>query len=237
MFLKYLKIIFSKDKQQDSDENPDTLKISRLESLSDDVFSIVMTLMIFQLQIPFWDGNLNLNIDYILEKIAPKLLDYFISFAVLGLYWIRQQAQLKYLIKANRVVLWINIFFLMFIALIPLSTSIYVFNSDNQIALLIYLGNLSINGIISYIHWIYVTHQKHLIDKNLTKFEIKFNSVMSITILGYFIMMMFVSLFHIRISFYLIILSPFIFYFIRRTLKVTGRKIVIHKHIHKKTEE
>ncbi|MBE2257093.1 MAG: DUF1211 domain-containing protein, partial [Ignavibacteria bacterium] len=101
---------------ENSSEN---LKVSRVESLSDGVFAIAMTLMVLDLKIPAPTGGEVLTENGLISLFfsgIETLEKYAISFLVLGIYWIRHQAQFTIIQNANRGLLYINIIFLMFIS-------------------------------------------------------------------------------------------------------------------------
>jgi len=130
--------------------------IKRIESLSDGVFSIAMTLLVLELSIPFLtavhtEGDLWLQ----LLSFGPKLLVYFMSFITLGIFWTGQSLQYTYIHKSNRHLNWLNIFFLMFVALVPFSTAFLSEYIIFKLAIGVYWFNILLLGLIVYIHWQY----------------------------------------------------------------------------------
>ena len=67
---------------------------ARVESLSDCVFSIVMTLLIIDFKVPNISGHAVTNAEMIdkLWALWPILRSYFISFILLGMYWVAHHA-------------------------------------------------------------------------------------------------------------------------------------------------
>ena len=62
------------------------MKPNRLEQLSDGIFAIVMTILVFELKIP--DGaNNNLELWQSLVAAAPTFLSYILAFSMLFTYW------------------------------------------------------------------------------------------------------------------------------------------------------
>lgn len=141
----------------------------RLETLCDAVFAIVMTLMILSLVVP--EGISDTSVDSVLPQklmeLLPRFENYFISFIVLGIYWVMHQIQFKYINSADRTLIWINIVFLVFVALIPFVTAVMMSYPDHKLPLIIYCLNLFIIGITVYVHWIYATANCRLTDKDL----------------------------------------------------------------------
>ena len=96
----------------------------RLEALADGVFAIVMTLMVLELAIPFISENsTNQEITRALFSIWPKILTYFLSFMILGVFWLIHHFIFENVKVYDTTLAWINIIFLMFVSLIPFTTS------------------------------------------------------------------------------------------------------------------
>lgn len=139
--------------------------INRIEALSDGVFSITMTLLILDIRLPHFTGAGDPEMSQLLT-LLPKLENYFISFLVLGLFWVRQQMQFKIIKDADRNLMWINIFFLMFVAVIPLSNSLLFEYDETPISIQLYCANVFILGLILHYQWHYAITNHRLVDKS-----------------------------------------------------------------------
>lgn len=191
----------------------DTITKSRIEALSDGVFAIAMTLLVLDLLIPENSENLNAT----LYSYLPKLESYFITFAVSGVYWLQHQLQFDVVKRASRSLVWINILFLMFVALIPATTMLLMRYSDQTIAAVIYASNLFLVGAVLFMQWIYLTNQPELLDhtservKNFKLILILVNPVLCLVA----IVIAFINPQYSTTVYYLI---PIIFYFLRRKM-------------------
>ena len=120
----------------------------RVEALVDGVFAIAMTLLAFDLRVSdIFKSISNFNILNVISNIWPHLLIYVISFIILGFYWIEHHIQYDYIKSSSKYFLWINIFFLMFIAF----------------SIVFYGINIILVGILSYFHWWYVNFHRIVI--------------------------------------------------------------------------
>ena len=191
----------------------DTITKSRIEALSDGVFAIAMTLLVLDLLIP---GNAE-NLNATLYSYLPKLESYFITFAVSGVYWLQHQLQFDVVKRASRSLVWINILFLMFVALIPATTMLLMRYSDQTIAAVIYASNLFLVGVVLFLQWLYLTNKPELLDhssqrvKNFKLILILVNPVVCLVA----IVIAFINPKYSTTVYYLI---PIIFYFIRRKM-------------------
>lgn len=140
----------------------------RIGALVDDVFAIAMTLLAFDLKvIDIFASIINFGIISVIFNIWPHFLIYVFSFIILGFYWIGHTVQYDYIKSSSKYFLWINIFFLMVIALIPLSTGILGRYSDKQFSIMLYGINIILIGALSYFHWWYV-NSHNLVSENTT---------------------------------------------------------------------
>ncbi len=116
----------------------------RVESLSDGVFSIAMTLLIIDLNIPKALGQLSdQDIFNNLLLLKPVILSYFISFTVLSMYWISHHVFFHLITKnVNRVLTLINMLYLALIAFVPFSAHLLGAYDHSQVAVIFYGLNL-----------------------------------------------------------------------------------------------
>ena len=137
---------------------------SRIEALCDGVFAIAMTLMIFNIKVPEIPKDLvRTQIAHEVFLLWPKLLVYFISFVMLGVYWIGHHNQYHYILSTDRAFLWINIFFLACVSLLPFSAGLLGQYPAERTAHVVYGVNLILIGGFLYEHWQYATRGRRLV--------------------------------------------------------------------------
>ena len=131
-------------------------KINRVESLCDGVFAIAMTILVLDVRIPLSAGiTTEGELFTQFWNITPTLLSYFMSFLTLGIYWTAHSLQFSYINKCDRNLSWISIFYLMFIALLPFTTSFLSEHIHYKFSILLYWLNILIPGLIMLVHWNY----------------------------------------------------------------------------------
>ena len=95
----------------------------RLMGITDGIFGMVMTLLIFSLALP----NLNIlsagEFSYAIETLIPSIGITIISFILIASFWIYHHEFFK-LKTLNLPYLWFNVFFLISISFIPFTTSL-----------------------------------------------------------------------------------------------------------------
>lgn len=138
-------------------------RIQRIEALSDGLFAIAMTLLVFDLKDPV--GNVvqsNVALLVSLKSLLPKLLTYLLSFMTLGIFWMGHSTQFNYMAKYDRNLSWYSLFFLLFVSLIPFTTNILSNHITNEVSIGIYWLNIFALGIMLHIHWHYAFKHNYL---------------------------------------------------------------------------
>jgi len=141
-------------------------RLNRIEGLSDGVFSIAMTLLVFNLKDPLTGAvQSDKELWLALQSILPALLSFFLSFMTLGIFWTGHSTQFQFIERSDRNLNWISILFLMFVSLVPFSTSILAGHINNRLSIGIYWLNIFFLGAFLYFHWLYARRKNLLSEK------------------------------------------------------------------------
>src|ERR1051325_3669596 len=133
---------------------------NRIEALSDGIFAIVMPLLILELRVPSLPPDApNVDVAPALAGLWPKFLSYIVTFISLGFFWVGHHIMYHGIRRADRTLLWLNIFFFMFVSLLPFSTSVLNAFSQAFIAPLFFGANLAIIGWLLLLQWLYANSQ------------------------------------------------------------------------------
>jgi uncharacterized membrane protein len=89
----------------------------RMETFSDGVIAIIITIMVLELRVPH-QSNLAA-----LAPLVPILLSYLLSFIFLGIYWSNHHHMLHAVEHVNGGVLWANLHLLFWLSLVPFVTA------------------------------------------------------------------------------------------------------------------
>jgi uncharacterized membrane protein len=145
---------------KDESTNP-----ARIRSLSDGVFAIVLTFLIFRIDIgKLADANTDGEIMEALRAQASPFLGYVLSFFIIGGFWMLHQRIIKHMEKFNREILWLNLQFLFWVSILPLTTSIHSGALYVKTAWILYAANVSIAGIGVLAIWLRALHDGLLAD-------------------------------------------------------------------------
>jgi uncharacterized membrane protein len=115
---------------------------SRLEAFSDGVFAVAITLLALDLTVE-GPGHGRL-VDQLYDK-WPAFLAYLISFFMIGIIWVNHHALVRSITKVDRLLLFLNLVLLLFVVLIPFTTSTEAAyfphnNDDARLAMVLYAG-------------------------------------------------------------------------------------------------
>lgn len=111
---------------------------ARLESFSDGVMSIVITLLAFDLIVPLKNSASSLLAVQVLGSMLPQFFLFFISFVTLSTMWINHHFIMSKIEEVSPKMIWINSTLLMFMTLVPFAASFVSKNPYNHIALMFY---------------------------------------------------------------------------------------------------
>jgi uncharacterized membrane protein len=92
-----------------------------MESFSDGVFAVAITLLVLDLSVPSGGRSL---IGALADE-WPEFAAFAISFVVIGVIWVNHHAVLTTLPRADRTVLFANLALLMSIVVIPFATAMF----------------------------------------------------------------------------------------------------------------
>jgi uncharacterized membrane protein len=127
----------------------------RIEALADGVFAIVMTLLVLDIRTPIQEMNTELGLINSLMQTLPKILTFILSFTVAGQFWSTFTNQFNYIHSSDRNQNIIALFYLMFVSLIPFSTSFLSEHLWSRVAIGFYILNILLILIFQILHWLY----------------------------------------------------------------------------------
>ncbi len=140
---------------------PSPISKSRLEALSDGLFAIVLTLLVFQLMVPsIFDAKSADDLHAALIMLWPRFVSFTISFIVISVFWVGHHSYYHALQGINEAQLWLNLLFLFFVCLIPFSSELIGEHHDVRIAGIIYGLNLVFTAFALRLNWWYASSRK-----------------------------------------------------------------------------
>jgi uncharacterized membrane protein len=141
---------------------------NRLEALADGVFAIALTLLILDIKVPTLapeDGAGDLLRKLLL--LWPQFAAFFVSFLIIGVHWVGHHAQLHYVRRSDRILMWLNLLYLMMISAMPFSAALLGAHYKFPIAVAAYCANLIIAGLLLLAQLRYAAGPGRLFDADI----------------------------------------------------------------------
>jgi uncharacterized membrane protein len=109
------------------------LSPGRIEGLTDGTIAIIMTILVLELPAPLFFETVSHgeHLTSFLE-MWDEFYIYVLGFLVLGIYWTLHHYMFHFIKRSDGVLMWLNILFLIFAALVPFSAKVM---SENEVLL------------------------------------------------------------------------------------------------------
>jgi uncharacterized membrane protein len=138
---------------------PESIEKSRTEALSDGIFAFAMTLLVISLVIPpIPEQDAPVLLPGILAGMWGEFLIFIIAFFIISSFWISHHRIIRRVRYINDRLIGINLLFLFFIVLIPLTTTISGDYINVLEAVLFFHGNLLVASLLLTGMWWYIVH-------------------------------------------------------------------------------
>jgi uncharacterized membrane protein len=142
-----------------SEPDPDHFEMRRLESLSNTIFGVAMTLLAYDLpksgkfeNLPGWTD--------LYQLYSGRVTGFVLSFVIAGIFWFSHQRRLARQPYANRNVVFLNLLFLLSIILLPVTNGLDgSYGQSHAVAVLFGLNLTVIAGLNSTL-WLLI-HREH----------------------------------------------------------------------------
>ena len=140
----------------------------RIETLTDGIIAIAMTLMVLDMKVPHLaTGVAQAALEFRVFDLWPKFLIYVLSFVILAIFWVSHSIQFHYIRHADRTFFWINVLFMMLLSFLPFSTHLLGEHIVQRVAVIFYGCHLTAIWICLYFHWLYATTGLRLVDEDI----------------------------------------------------------------------
>ncbi len=152
---------------------------TRLDQLSDGIFAIVMTILVFEIKVPeIWGGIDNAGLWLEIKHTLPLFLSYILSFALLFTYWRAHHFFISvYAKNVDSLLININALFFMLVSLIPFSSRLLGSFSGNELSIIIFSVHVILIGLSLYWMRRYVLYSPHIKNPEISKREIRGSTI------------------------------------------------------------
>lgn len=208
----------------------ESIKLSRerIEYFSDAVFAIAITLLIIEIEVPTRMDLEEIGIWTALRHLIPSFVGFFISFMVIALYWRSHLQASTFIRNFDSKLLWLNIWLLFYIVLLPFSTSFYAKNFYVKGPFVFYCLNLLLISVYNYLFLRYIIKKDGFSDhlNPILASWMKYRAVVSIFIWTLSILISFILP---KTSRFIFILIFVIQYFVDRHFRKVQKRALVLK--------
>jgi len=150
-------------------DHSDMHGLERIALFSDAVFAIAITLLALEIRLP---ESENLWTDsQLLEQIAgiwQRYLAYFISFMVIGVFWMAHHRKFCLIKRYDNRLMLLNLLMLMVIAFIPFPSSL-ISEYPGRSATIFYALTMIVGELLLGLIWWYASHNNRLVAPGLDR--------------------------------------------------------------------
>ncbi len=194
------------------DETKMNFQVERFITFSDGVFAIVITIMVFELKVPEILKPNDALLWNKLKDMGLKFLGFLISFGIVGHYWSVHHRIYGYALKYTTALLWINLGFLLTVAVLPFSSALlgdYSSHTYMQLPYAVYVLNICLVALMNVWMWVYISNpKKNLLTRKISLARIKLGVYRSLVIPIIFLISFLVSLIFPILSRFMLLLIP-----------------------------
>ncbi|CAM3747026.1 TMEM175 family protein [Mucilaginibacter galii] len=137
--------------------------VNRIETFSDGVFAIVVTLLVFDLHFPHINNPTNENVWAAIVATLPKLLSWVNSFLIVCVIWMNHHRFMQQVKSFDFGLFWMNNLLLLFTSLLPFPTKLLGEYPGNNAATFFYGLCMFLPTIIFPSMGFYLVRHEHLL--------------------------------------------------------------------------
>jgi uncharacterized membrane protein len=165
----------------------DSVEFARTLSFTDGLFAIAATLLVIDLAVPVLNnGSSVYELASKLGDESEKFVSFFISFAVIGRYWVAHHTYFSALARIDRALIGLNLLYLGFIALLPFPTALLGEYFANPLSITIYAVNVAIVSGMEVVLFSWA-HNHDLLERKLPQNVYRYGSAMSLAPVFFFL--------------------------------------------------
>ncbi len=150
---------------------------NRLESFSDGVFAVAITLLALNLGLPSDTKPANANtLTHALLVQWPVYLAYALSFLTILIMWLNHHTLFRLIRRSDDIFMLLNGLLLLIITTIPFVTNLlatYLLQPDRKVALVVYSGASLLMASTYNRMWAYASHDGRLLDAAADKLMVR----------------------------------------------------------------
>jgi uncharacterized membrane protein len=162
---------------------------ARLLALSDGIFSVAMTLAVIQVMPPDLSARMRAEGALkLIQEMIPDFIGIGTTFFIVGIYWVTHHRIFSYIRRTDRGFLFLNLYFLLGVALMPFFVLISSAHDSDAGAVVAYAVYVAVLGFLLDRVWRYASKKHRLVDPQLDDRVIRYNHYRSWITSGVFLL-------------------------------------------------
>jgi uncharacterized membrane protein len=171
-------------------------EFNRVLAFSDGVFAIAMTLLVVGIAVPTIEHAEDVSeLADALNDLSSNVISFFISFAVIGRYWVAHHEFFSRLKGIDGGMMGLNLLYLAFVAFLPFPTALLGTYFENPLSIAIYAVNV---GIVSGLEVVLFrhAHRRGLMERQMPEAVYRWGAMMSLSPVIFFLLSVPVAFFN-----------------------------------------
>jgi uncharacterized membrane protein len=119
-------------------------EFGRVLAFSDGLFAIAMTLLVVGIAVPTLESPSEGELWDALRDLDSAYVSFFISFVVIGRYWIAHHQFFRLLRELDYGLIWLNMVYLAFVAFLPFPTALLGTYFENPVSIVVYAVSIAL---------------------------------------------------------------------------------------------
>ena len=158
-----------------------SVEFDRALTFSDGLFAIAMTLLVVSIGVPsISDGGSVHDLAEALNDDSAEFISFFISFIVIGRYWLAHHTYFSALARIDRGLIALNLVYLAFIAFLPFPTALLGEYFENPLSIVIYATNVAVVRGLEVVLFAHAPRHR-LLERTLPRDVYRYAAAMSLS--------------------------------------------------------
>ena len=165
-----------------------TLEFDRVANFSDAIYAIALTLLVIDIDAPtIADASNRRQLLDALVDLGPKIITFFVSFVVIGSFWVAHHRFVGRLAAIDRLSVRVNLAYLAVVACLPLPAGVLGEYADNAVAVVFYAAFLAVLSTLESV-LLWFAWRGGLYRRPVTRPVVRFGLAASLIPVGMFVL-------------------------------------------------
>ncbi len=161
-------------------------EFGRVLAFSDGLFAIAMTLLVVGIEVPRMDHPSEGQLWDAIADLQPAYVSFFISFVVIGRYWIAHHQFVRQLDKLDYGLIWLNTIYLAFVAFLPFPTALLGTYFENPVSIVAYAISVALVSGMEVVLLVHA-HRRRLFERRLPEDVYRWGRLVSAAPVAFFL--------------------------------------------------